>query len=61
VGNGSRVANVFTEDHAVLTGGRKVLFVEALRSETSWNTHLNFVKEIMTNSNVLIDIDFSAF
>lgn len=61
IGNGYRVANVFTEDHAALSGGREVLFVEELRPETSWNANLNFVKKIMTRQNAFIDIDFSAF
>src|SRR5690606_8394014 len=36
-GNGYRVANVFTEDHAALTGAREVVFEEELKPETSWN------------------------
>ena len=39
-GNGYRVANVFTEDHAALTGARQVIFTESLKPETSWNTNL---------------------
>jgi outer membrane receptor for ferrienterochelin and colicins len=39
-GNGFRVANVFSEDHAALTGAREVVFAEALKPETSWNTSL---------------------
>jgi outer membrane receptor for ferrienterochelin and colicins len=61
LGNGYRVANVFTEDHAALSGGREVLFVEALRPETSWNTNLNYVRKIMTKNGVFIDVDFTAF
>lgn len=36
-GRGFRIANVFTEDHAALTGSRTVVFEEELRPETSWN------------------------
>lgn len=61
MGNGYRVANVFTEDHAALSGGREVLFIEALRPENSWNTNLNYVRKVMTKNNVFIDLDFSAF
>jgi outer membrane receptor for ferrienterochelin and colicins len=38
-GRGFRIANVFTEDHAALTGSRTVVFEEALRPETSWNAN----------------------
>ena len=60
-GNGYRVANVFTEDHAALTGARTVEFVGALKPETSWNINLNFVKKIYTQGNTFIGLDGSAF
>jgi outer membrane receptor for ferrienterochelin and colicins len=60
VGNGFRVANVFTEDHAALTGARKVEFDGELDPETSWNTNVNYVKKINTE-NTFITIDASAF
>jgi outer membrane receptor for ferrienterochelin and colicins len=60
-GNGYRVANVFTEDHAALTGARSVEFVGALKPETSWNTNINFVKKIYTQDNTFISLDGSAF
>lgn len=60
-GNGFRVANVFTEDHAALTGAREVVFTEELRPETSWNANANLVKKIYTNGGTYIGIDGSAF
>lgn len=60
VGNGYRVANVFTEDHAALTGARSVEFVRKLKPETSWNTNVNFVKKIVLG-NSYMSIDASAF
>lgn len=60
-GNGYRVANVFTEDHAALTGARTVEFEGSLDPETSWNANLNFVKKIYTKNNTFIGIDASAF
>ena len=59
-GNGFRVANVFTEDHAALTGARTVEFDGELDPETSWNVNLNYVKKINTE-NSFITIDASAF
>ena len=60
IGNGFRVANVFTEDHAALTGAREVEFNGELKPETSWNTNLNYVKKI-TTENAFITLDASAF
>ena len=59
-GNGFRVANVFTEDHAALTGARTVEFDGDLDPETSWNGNINYVKKINTE-NSFVTIDASAF
>lgn len=61
IGNGFRVANVFTEDHAALTGARDVVFDGELSPETSWNTNINYVKNIVTKNSTIINIDASAF
>ena len=60
IGNGFRVANIFTEDHAALTGAREVEFEGELQPETSWNGNLNYVKKI-NRENSFITIDASAF
>jgi outer membrane receptor for ferrienterochelin and colicins len=60
LGNGFRVANVFTEDHAALTGAREVEFDGELKPETSWNINLNYVKKI-NFENTFITLDASAF
>jgi len=59
-GNGYRVANVFTEDHAALTGAREVVFMDDLQPETSWNGNLNFVKK-MNVGNAFVGLDVTAF
>jgi outer membrane receptor for ferrienterochelin and colicins len=61
LGNGYRVANVFTEDHAALTGARTVEFEEELLPESSWNANLNFVKKIYTLKGLFIGIDATVF
>jgi outer membrane receptor for ferrienterochelin and colicins len=61
VGSGYRVANVFTEDHAALTGARQVLFTDELKPETSWNGNVNFVKKIFLKGGTSIGLDASAF
>jgi outer membrane receptor for ferrienterochelin and colicins len=60
VGNGFRVANIFTEDHAALTGAREVEFKGELKPETSWNANLNYVKKINIE-NAFITLDASTF
>jgi len=60
-GNGYRVANVFTEDHAALTGAREVLFQEDLKPETSWNVNLNGVGKMDAPGGAFITLDGSAF
>jgi outer membrane receptor for ferrienterochelin and colicins len=59
-GNGYRVANVFTEDHAALTGAREVVFKNDLKPEKSWNGNVNFVKKIAVG-NTFIGLDATAF
>lgn len=59
-GNGYRVANVFTEDHAALTGARQVVFEGELKPERSWNANVNFVKRFNTKK-VFIGLDATAF
>ena len=61
LGNGYRVANVFTEDHAALTGARKTVFAEELAPETSWNLNLNYVHKIYDWAPGVLGIDASLW
>ena len=60
-GTGYRVAQVFTEDHAALSGAREVVFVDELAPEKSWNINLNYVKTFYFKQGVIFDIDLSLF
>jgi outer membrane receptor for ferrienterochelin and colicins len=60
-GNGYRVANVFTEDHAALTGARTVEFEGELEPETSWNGNINYVQKFLSKNGNYIGLDASAF
>jgi outer membrane receptor for ferrienterochelin and colicins len=44
-GNGFRVVNLFTEDHAALTGARQVIIRNELKPEKSWNVNLNYATQ----------------
>ncbi len=59
-GNGYRVVNLFTEDHAALTGSREVIIKEDLKPERSWNASLNYQKFIDLNKGFL-NVDGSLF
>ena len=61
LGNGFRIVNVFTEDHAALTGARTVEFANNLNPETSWNANLNFVQKFITKKDAFLSIDASLF
>jgi outer membrane receptor for ferrienterochelin and colicins len=41
-GNGFRIVNLFTEDHAALSGAREVVIAESLDPERSWNGNVNY-------------------
>lgn len=41
-GNGFRIVNLFTEDHAALSGAREIVIAESLDPERSWNGNVNY-------------------
>jgi outer membrane receptor for ferrienterochelin and colicins len=59
-GNGFRVVNLFTEDHAALTGARNVVIKNALKPEQSWNVNLNYATNIQ-HSRGYVGLDASVF
>lgn len=60
-GTGFRVVNLFTEDHAALTGAREVIITEELKPERSVNVNINYLKKIYSENGTFIGIDASAF
>lgn len=60
-GNGFRVVNLFTEDHAAISGTREVIVEEELNPETSWNGNVNFVKKFLFKNDAFLSLDFSGF
>ncbi|MFT3825021.1 MAG: TonB-dependent receptor [Chitinophagaceae bacterium] len=59
-GTGFRVVNLFTEDHAALTGARDVIVEAELKPERSYNANINYVKKIYTATS-WITLDLSAW
>ncbi|NNM18317.1 MAG: TonB-dependent receptor [Croceitalea sp.] len=60
-GTGFRVVNLFTEDHAALTGSREVVIAEELKPERSVNLNLNYLKKIYAKNGTYAGFDASAF
>ena len=60
-GTGYRVVNLFTEDHAALTGARVVEIKNELNPEQSYNLNVNYIKKIYANNGTFIGLDASAF
>lgn len=60
-GTGFRVVNLFTEDHAALTGAREVVIEEALKPEESYNINLNYLKKLYLNNGMMFTFDTSVW
>lgn len=60
-GTGFRVVNLFTEDHAALTGARNVEIINELKPEQSYNVNLNYIKKIYAKNGTFISLEASAF
>ncbi|MFM8914482.1 MAG: TonB-dependent receptor [Flammeovirgaceae bacterium] len=59
-GSGYRVVNLFTEEHAALSGFRQVEVRNDLLPERSWNVNLNYSKNIAFESGY-VNFDGSLF
>ncbi|WP_406685442.1 TonB-dependent receptor [Seonamhaeicola sp. MEBiC1930] len=60
-GTGFRVVNLFTEDHAALTGSRDVIIEETLNPEQSYNVNINYLKKLYTKKGQIYTFDTSAW
>ncbi|MEH1007841.1 TonB-dependent receptor [Winogradskyella sp. ECml5-4] len=60
-GTGFRVVNLFTEEHAALTGARDVIIEETLQPEESYNITLNYLKKLYLDNGMYFTFDTSAW
>ena len=60
-GTGFRVVNLFTEEHAALTGSREVIVEEDLDPEKSFNVNLNYLKKMRFENASFLGFDISAW
>ncbi len=60
-GTGFRVVNIFTEDHAALTGARQIVIRNELKPERTYNVNLNYLKKVHLKNGTFLNLDFSGF
>ncbi|WP_295335394.1 TonB-dependent siderophore receptor [Flavobacterium sp.] len=60
-GTGFRIVNLFTEEHAALTGAREVIISENLAPEKSYNVNLNYLKKIRFEDASFLGFELSAW
>ena len=60
IGNGFRVVNIFTEDHAALTGSRTVVIEEGILPEKSWNGTVNYAHTVTGKKSFML-FEITAF
>lgn len=60
-GTGFRIVNLFTEEHAALTGAREVIIAENLSPEKSYNINLNYLKKIRFEDASFLGFELSAW
>lgn len=59
-GTGFRVVNIFTEDHAALTGAREVVIADNIAPEKSYNLNLTYTQDVRFD-NAVLNLDATAF
>jgi len=60
-GTGFRVVNIFTEEHAALTGARDLIIAENLKPERSYNINFNYLKKLFQKTGKIITLDASVW
>ncbi len=60
-GTGFRVVNLFTEEHASLTGSRDVIITENLRPEKSYNININYLRKNNFKNGIKSIIEISSW
>lgn len=60
-GTGYRVVNIYTEDHAALTGAREVVISNDIDPETSFNGNFNYNRTFITKKRKQFNVDATVF
>ncbi|MDA9761007.1 TonB-dependent receptor [Flavobacteriaceae bacterium] len=60
-GTGFRTVNLFTEEHAALSGSRDLVIQNKLKPEQSFNINANYLKKIYTKKGQILSLDWSTW
>lgn len=60
-GTGYRVVNIYTEDHAALTGAREVQIENGIKPEQSYNVNINWNHQLYTKKLIYMNFDLNVF
>lgn len=60
-GSGFRVVNVFSEDHAAITGARQTVISSDLQPEKSWNGQLSYSGQFARRNSSLLQLEAVLF
>ena len=60
-GTGFRIVNLFTEEHAALSGSRDLVIQNKLKPEQSFNINANYLKKIYTKKGQILSLDCSTW
>lgn len=60
-GTGFRIVNIFTEEHAALTGARDVVILEDLKPEQTYNANINFLKKLYSDNGTYLSFEAAAW
>jgi len=60
-GTGFRIVNLFTEEHAALTGARDVIVEEELKPERSYNANLNYLRKMYSENGNYVGLEATAW
>jgi len=60
-GTGFRVVNLFTEEHAALSGARDVIVLGDLKPEKSYNVNVNYLKTWMLKDDFILQSEAAAW
>ena len=60
-GTGFRIVNLFTEEHAALSGSRDLVIQNKLKPEQSFNINANYLKKIYTKKGQILSLDWSTW
>ncbi len=60
-GTGFRTVDLFTEEHAAISGSREVIVTENLKPEKSFNVNINYLKKMTFKNSSILNLEISSW